>query len=256
MNDLLKRIEQLEKENKVLQTMLESSQGNTKAWVKKYEEVAGKLETFKCGSCGVIHKTTRGKMTEKKQKEGFFVDEVQKFIANNQHQFGYIMQEASRQWIEKDPVGALTVGECNFVIQKYGSYHEILKNVQAVDTLNETRRKRDEVKGKLEVALKKASHWKKAFENENRIAGKLQKKVERYEMMYENTGAIFNRPNMKQQVEDLTKVIARNLVAWDTSKDKREGLLPEVYLTNKYWYKQLTGEEYFEHKAVKKFNID
>lgn len=63
MNDLLKRIEQLEKENKVLQTMLESSQGNTKAWVKKYEEVAGKLETFKCGSCGVIHKTTRGKMT-------------------------------------------------------------------------------------------------------------------------------------------------------------------------------------------------
>jgi hypothetical protein len=57
-------------------------------------------------------------------------------------------------------------------------------------------------------------------------------------------------------VSELTRTIARNLVAWDTSKDKREGLLPEVYLTNKYLYKILTGEEYFQHKAVKKFNIE
>ncbi len=57
-------------------------------------------------------------------------------------------------------------------------------------------------------------------------------------------------------IKELTRTIARNLVAWDTSKDKREGLLPEVYLTNKYLYKQLTGEEYFQHKAVKKFNIE
>lgn len=57
-------------------------------------------------------------------------------------------------------------------------------------------------------------------------------------------------------IQELTRIIARNLVAWDTSKDKREGLLPEVYLTNKYWYKQLTGEEYYQHKAVKKFNIE
>lgn len=97
------------------------------------------------------------------------------------------------------------------------------------------------------------------FDEVIRLKSELKKaneKVEDYERKYENTGAIFNRQNMKQQVEDLTKVIARNLVAWDTSKDKREGLLPEVYLTNKYWYKQLTGEEYFKHKAVKKFNIE
>lgn len=33
--------------------------------------------------------------------------------------------------------------------------------------------------------------------------------------------------------KDTARLIARNLVAWDTSKDKREGLLPEVYLSNR-----------------------
>lgn len=55
--------------------------------------------------------------------------------------------------------------------------------------------------------------------------------------------------------EEMAELIARNLIAWDTSKDKREGLLPEVYLANKYQYKQLTGEEYIKHKAIKKFNL-
>lgn len=119
------------------------------------------------------------------------MDEVQRFIANNQHQFGYIMGEASRQWIAKDPVGALTVGDCNAVVQRHGQYHELLE------------------------------------------------KIEQFE---------------KMQVE-LTRVVARNLIAWDTSKDKREGLLPEVYLTNKVLYQRLTGEEYFQHKAMKKFHI-
>jgi hypothetical protein len=66
------------------------------------------------------------------------MDEVQKFIAQNQHQFGYIMGEASRQWIAKDPVGALTVGDCNFVIQKHGQYHELLEKVERYEkTLKE-----------------------------------------------------------------------------------------------------------------------
>lgn len=55
---------------------------------------------------------------------------VEKFISENQHQLGYIMQEASRQWIEKDSIGALTVGECNIFVQKYGQYHEILEKMQ------------------------------------------------------------------------------------------------------------------------------
>ena len=58
------------------------------------------------------------------------MDEVQKFIASNSHQFGYIMQEASRQWVEKDPIGALTVGECNYFVEKCGQYHELLEKVQ------------------------------------------------------------------------------------------------------------------------------
>jgi len=58
------------------------------------------------------------------------MDKVQKFISENHHQLGYIMQEASRQWIENDPVGALTVGDCNIVVQKNGQYHELLKKME------------------------------------------------------------------------------------------------------------------------------
>ncbi|MDR4318410.1 Uncharacterised protein [Niallia circulans] len=58
------------------------------------------------------------------------MDEVQKFISKNHHQLGYIMQEASRQWIENDPVGALTVGDCNIVVQINGQYHELLKKME------------------------------------------------------------------------------------------------------------------------------
>ncbi len=42
---------------------------------------------------------------------------------------------------------------------------------------------------------------------------------------------------------NIIKVIARNLMAWETSKDKSQGLLPEVYLTNKYVFEELTGED-------------
>ncbi|USG64007.1 hypothetical protein NDK47_17815 [Brevibacillus ruminantium] len=61
---------------------------------------------------------------------------------------------------------------------------------------------------------------------------------------------------LKLVQSDLARIVARNLVAWDTSKDKREGLLPEVYLSNRVWYERLTGEEYYQHKAIKKFGIE
>lgn len=55
---------------------------------------------------------------------------------------------------------------------------------------------------------------------------------------------------------EMARLVARNLVAWDTSKDKCEGLLPEVYLSNRVWYERLTGEEYLQRKAIEKFNIE
>lgn len=54
---------------------------------------------------------------------------------------------------------------------------------------------------------------------------------------------------------DAAKLIARNLVAWDTSKDKTQGSLPEVYVLNKVMYKELTGEEYSYISACEKLNI-
>lgn len=56
-------------------------------------------------------------------------------------------------------------------------------------------------------------------------------------------------------IKKLARAIARNLVAWDTSKDKKEGLLPEVYLTDRCLYKKLTGVEYNFSDACKRFNI-
>ncbi|OZV10772.1 hypothetical protein CIW83_18305 [Tissierella sp. P1] len=64
-----------------------------------------------------------------------------------------------------------------------------------------------------------------------------------------------NKDEQEISPQEIAEIIARNLTAWDTSKDKKEGLLPEVYLRNKGVYKELTGEEYIFSRAVKKFNI-
>lgn len=41
--------------------------------------------------------------------------------------------------------------------------------------------------------------------------------------------------------EHFIELLARNIAAWEKSKDKREGLLPEVSLTNKYVFEKMTG---------------
>jgi len=53
----------------------------------------------------------------------------------------------------------------------------------------------------------------------------------------------------------IAEIIARNCTAWDTSKDKREGLLPEVYYSDICVYEKITGEKYNFSKACKKFHI-
>lgn len=44
------------------------------------------------------------------------MDRVQKFIEENQHQLGYIMHEASRRWIQNDPIGAFVIGGCKATV--------------------------------------------------------------------------------------------------------------------------------------------
>ena len=61
---------------------------------------------------------------------------VKQFIVNNSHQLGYIMDEASRQWIEKDPLGALTVGPCKGTVDVNGSYLELLDKLEAIQKGN------------------------------------------------------------------------------------------------------------------------
>jgi hypothetical protein len=60
-----------------------------------------------------------------------------------------------------------------------------------------------------------------------------------------------------QQFEKLriAEIIARNCTAWDTSKDKKQGLLPEVYHLDICLYEKITGEKYNFSKACKKFHI-
>ena len=51
----------------------------------------------------------------------------------------------------------------------------------------------------------------------------------------------------------LIETVARNLVAWETSKDKKEGLLPNIYTTNRAMYKELTGQEFNLSKVKAKY---
>ena len=39
------------------------------------------------------------------------------------------------------------------------------------------------------------------------------------------------------------EILARNIAAWETSKDKSQGLLPEVYLLDRTMFRKLTGLE-------------
>ncbi|MBP1309164.1 hypothetical protein JOD82_002184 [Paenibacillus sp. 1182] len=58
------------------------------------------------------------------------MDHVKQFVANNTHQLGYIMQIASDQWKEIDPIGALTVGTTAYFEDKHGNYHKILDELE------------------------------------------------------------------------------------------------------------------------------
>ena len=50
----------------------------------------------------------------------------------------------------------------------------------------------------------------------------------------------------------IEEIIARNIMAWETSKDKTDGMLPEVYLTDKVFFKSLTGL-YPTHDNLRKY---
>ena len=54
----------------------------------------------------------------------------------------------------------------------------------------------------------------------------------------------FDEKELTNTVKELTIIVARNLIAWDTSKDKTDGMLPEVYMSNLHWYRKVTGVDY------------
>lgn len=41
--------------------------------------------------------------------------------------------------------------------------------------------------------------------------------------------------------KEFIETLARNIAAWQTSKDKKQGLLPEVYLHDTYLFEKMTG---------------
>ncbi|MES9681769.1 hypothetical protein ABWK22_02390 [Gottfriedia acidiceleris] len=84
------------------------------------------------------------------------MDSVQKFIEENQHQLGYIMQQASRRWIQNDPIGALTVGPCNAQLKAYGDYFSLVDKVKQLEnekSKEETYVWLDVIQGDLEKDL-------------------------------------------------------------------------------------------------------
>lgn len=73
------------------------------------------------------------------------------------------------------------------------------------------------------------------------------------DLEFSEANLIVSLVNNRSFVEE---VIGRNLVAWDTSQDKKHSLLPEVYSSDSYLYKLLTGEDYNFSKVCRKYNID
>jgi len=56
---------------------------------------------------------------------------------------------------------------------------------------------------------------------------------------------------------EIIETISRNCVAWDTSKDKSQGLLPEVAIfSNPNLYEKLLGNKYNFSEVCRKYNID
>ena len=51
----------------------------------------------------------------------------------------------------------------------------------------------------------------------------------------------------------IEEIIARNIMAWETSKDKTDGMLPEVYLTDKVFFKSLTRLDPTQGNLIKYF---
>lgn len=66
--------------------------------------------------------------------------------------------------------------------------------------------------------------------------------------------------NAKKEILDIMDAfkinVAKNLLAWDSSKDKVSGLLPEVYYKNLNVYKLLTGKDYNFSIVSKEFGVN
>ena len=86
-----------------------------------------------------------------------------------------------------------------------------------------------------------------------------KKKVELFNDKFENENSMPNdlldlSVSITSDLKSLLiETLARNLVAWENSKDKSDGLLPEIYLDNKCVYEELTGEEFSLRRAMKKY---
>jgi hypothetical protein len=63
-----------------------------------------------------------------------------------------------------------------------------------------------------------------------------------------------NTANKLYSEKELINIITRNLIAWDNSKDKSDGMLPEVYFKNQGLYKRLTNKDYTYVDALKIIN--
>lgn len=100
------------------------------------------------------------------------MDEVQTFITRNKHQYGYIMQEASRQWIKENPTGALTVGPCNIFVEKYGDYHVLQ------DKNEDLEKQIEQLKENFKSEATCQEYWKEKSEKQEKILSEILEIVE------------------------------------------------------------------------------
>lgn len=139
------------------------------------------------------------------------MDEVQAFIARNRHQFGYIMNEASRQWIAKDPVGALTVGDCAAVVKHYGSYGHLLDKVveqqKLIKGLEEENGAMAEKHAEKDIIMRNMQQeidkLKLMHEHDAEIISKMAKHLKAFEEIYAITDTtLLERVKIPRSIEE------------------------------------------------------
>ena len=159
----------------------------------------------------------------------------------------YFVDEKGEHWIIRDDGFKYYIWNPKTIGQYTGLKDKLGTEIYEGDILQWDEKEwgapyKEVVKWDYDLLSMRENDWK----NHCEIIGNVHQNPEIVEVgiwsELENAG--LDEKELLATVKELTIIIARNLIAWNTSKDKTDGLLPEVYMSNLHWYRKVTGVDY------------